>query len=165
MGLDCPGIYSSLTTDMSGCSRPRCRSVAERLSVQIEEQLFSASLASIAYRHSSSDSYQIARARQCWVRHSSIRKYPLVPEPHLLTLHTKPILTSNCLLNNVCCFHVSKTHFPKIDFNIILLFRHLFRSIVFSFLKYKQYFTRISYFLVSFICIKHRILNFLPYYI
>jgi len=65
VGLDFPKIYSSLTTDMSGCSRLRCRCVAERLSVQIEEQLFSASPASIAYSHSSSDSYQIARAREC----------------------------------------------------------------------------------------------------
>jgi hypothetical protein len=37
---------------MSGCSRLRCCSVAERLSVQIEEQLSSASPVSIAYSHS-----------------------------------------------------------------------------------------------------------------
>jgi hypothetical protein len=132
VGLDCPEVYSSLTTDMSGCSWLRCRSVAERLSVQIEEQLSSASPASIAYSHSSSDSYRITPARECWVTHSSIRIYPLVLETHLLTLYTKPILISNWMLNNVCCFLVSKTHFPKIYFNIILLYRHLFRSIVVS---------------------------------
>ena len=155
VGLDCTEISSSLTTDMSGCSWLRCRSVAERLSVQIEEQLSSASLSSIAYSHSSSDSYQITAARECWVTHSSIRIYPLVLEPHLLTLHTKPILISNWMLNNVCCFRVSKTHFPKIDFNIILLCRHLFLSIVVSFLKQKQYFTRISYFSVCFLWLEN----------